>query len=312
MITHTGRARFESASIEEFGLLYSASVIPSTEAAGHTDRVRRYYDATSASFERLGQGGSAIHRAVWGPGVSSRETAHHHVDELVLAAVPPGVERPAILDLGCGLGASLLYLAGRADVRGEGVTISPLQAARAAALIAQAEAGERVRCREGNYLSLPDDLAGWADLTFSIEAFVHSPDPDRYLHEAARSLRPGGRLVICDDFLTAADPPAEPRAARWLHEFRTGWHIGSLLTVDQVRDLATGHGLVLARDLDLTAALDLRRPRDRWISVLVTLGRVVRPSGDYWRSLVGGAALQRALIHGLLSYRFLEFHSITR
>jgi hypothetical protein len=33
---------------------------------------------------------------------------------------------------------------------------------------------------------------------------------------------------------------------------------------------------------------------------------VVRPSGKYWQSLVGGNALQWALIRGLLSYRFLE------
>ena len=167
-----------------------------------------------------------------------------------------------------------------------------------------------MRCREGNYLSLPDDLAGTADLTFSIEAFLHSPDADRYFREAARTLRPGGKLVICDDFLTSAAPPASPRAARWLEEFRTGWHVGSLLTVDQVRALAAAHGLVLARDLDLTPELDLRRPRDRWISVLLALGRIFRPSGNYWQSLVGGNALQWALIHGLLSYRFLELHRL--
>jgi cyclopropane fatty-acyl-phospholipid synthase-like methyltransferase len=287
-------------------------VLPSTEASGHTDRVRRYYDATSAAFERLGQGGASIHRAVWGPGVSTRAEAHHHVDELLLGALPADVEIPTALDLGCGLGASLLYLAERAGARGEGITISPLQAARAGALVAEAGAGAQVRCREGDYLSLPDDLAGWADLTFSIEAFVHSPDADRYLHEAARSLRPGGRLVICDDFLTSSGAPESPRSARWLAEFRTGWHVGTLVTVDQVRTLAADHGLVLVRDVDLTAALELRRPRDRWISALVALGRLVRPTGEYWQSLVGGTALQRALLHGLLSYRFLEFHTLTR
>ena len=119
-------------------------------------------------------------------------------------------------------------------------------------------------------------------------------------------MRPGGTLVICDDFLTSPDPPASPRAARRLEEFRTGWRVGSLVTVDHVRTLAAAHGLVLVRDIDLTGMLELRRPRDRWVSVLVTCGRVFRPDGDYWHSLIGGSALQWALIHGLLSYRFLE------
>ena len=118
--------------------------------------------------------------------------------------------------------------------------------------------------------------------------------------KAARSSRSAGRNS------TSAGPPTSPRTGRRLAEFRTGWHAGTLLTVEQVRTLAAEHGLVLVRDLDLTAYLELRRPRDRWISVLVALGRAVRPSGPYWQSLVGGDALQWLLLRDLLSYRFLE------
>ncbi|MDI1462697.1 class I SAM-dependent methyltransferase [Catellatospora sp. KI3] len=281
-----------------------------TDAAAGTERVRRYYDDNAAAFERLGQGGASIHRAVWGPGAATRAEAFHHVDELVLRALPPEVAVPSVLDLGCGVGASLLWLAGRAELTGEGVTISGAQAARAAELIEQAGLGARVRCRQGDYLNLPDDLAGSADLAFSIEAFIHSPDPDGYFREAARCLRPGGRLIVCDDFRTSAEVPDPPRVARRLAEFRTGWHVGSLLTVDEVRSAAARHGLELVRDLDLSAYLELRRPRDRFISVLLAVGRVFRPSGRYWQSLVGGDALQWALLRGLLSYRFLELRRV--
>src|SRR5262249_20251816 len=75
-----------------------------------------------------------------------------------------------------------------------------------------------------------------------------------------------------------------------LAEFRDGWRIGSLVTADHLRSLAAGHGLTLVRDLDLTPWLELRRPRDRFISVLVTLGRAARPGGGYWRSPGGGHA----------------------
>jgi cyclopropane fatty-acyl-phospholipid synthase-like methyltransferase len=276
------------------------------EAVAHTQRVRRYYDSNSASFERLGQGHASIHRAVWGTGVATRQEAFHYVDELILETLPPNSGKPAIVDLGCGLGASLLYLASRIDMTGEGITLSPQQAARAAELVGDAGAGSRVRCREGNFLSVPDDLAGKADLTFSIEAFLHSPDADGYFREATRTLRPGGRLVICDDFLTPAAATASPRGIRLLADFRAGWHVGTLLTVDEVRAAAAKHGLEVVRDLDLTPALELRRPRDRWISLIVALGRLLRPNGEYWRALVGGDALQLALVRGLLTYRFLE------
>jgi SAM-dependent methyltransferase len=274
---------------------------------GQVELVRRYYDNNTAVFVRLGQGGESIHRAVWGPGVSTRAEAFHFVDELILRALPPDVARPAVVDLGCGLGASLLYLAGRTDMTGEGITISLVQAERATRRIAEAGAADRVRCRQGDYLSVPNDLADTADLAFSIEAFLHCPDANTYFREAARTLRPGGTLVVCDDFLAESATSAPPRVARRLEEFRTGWRIGSLLTVDQVRALAAAHGLTLVGDLDLTPHLELRRPRDRWISLLVTAGRPFRLRGDYWQSLVGGDAVQWCLVHGALQYRVLQF-----
>lgn len=274
---------------------------------GHIDLVRRYYDNNTGVFNRLGQGGGSIHRAVRGPGVSTTAEAIHYVDECLVRALPPDVATPTVVDLGCGLAASLLYLAGRADITGEGITISPLQAERATCRIAELGLADRVRCREGDYLSVPDDLAGTADLAFSIEAFVHGPDADGYFREAARTLRPGGKLVVCDDFLAANSDPGSPRAVRRLAEFRRGWRIGSLHTVEQVRALAAAHGLTLVADSDLTPHLDLRRPRDRWISLLVTAGRPLRLPGDYWQSLVGGDALQWCLVNGALQYRILQF-----
>lgn len=278
------------------------------EADGrHIRLVRRYYENNTGAFDRLGRTGGSIHRAVWGPGVSTRAEAFHHVDELLLQALPAGVRRPVVVDLGCGLGASLLYLAARTDLVGEGITISPLQAERATRRIAELGAADRVRCREGDFLSVPDELADTADLVFSIEAFVHGPDASGYFREAARTLRPGGTLVVCDDFLAAKAGALPPPAARRLEEFRTGWRIGSLLTVERTRALAAEHGLRLVGDVDLTRQLELRRPRDRWISLLVTAGRPFRVRGDYWQSLVGGDALQWCLLRGVLRYRLLQF-----
>lgn len=280
----------------------SADSVDPADEGGHTELVRRYYDNNTGLFDRLGQASGSIHRAVWGPGVSTRAQAFHHVDELILKALPEKAGRPVVVDLGCGLGASLMYLASRADITGEGITISPLQAERATRRIAELGLADRVRCREGNYLSVPDDLAGTADLAFSIEAFVHGPDAAGYFREAARTLRPGGRLMVCDDFLGTTGG-----AAKRLEEFRTGWRIGSLLTVEQARDLAATHGLTLVDDVDLTPHLELRRPRDRMITLLVTAARPLRLRGDYWQSLVGGDALQWCLLRRALHYRILHF-----
>jgi cyclopropane fatty-acyl-phospholipid synthase-like methyltransferase len=278
-------------------------------ASCHTEGVRAYYDDNSGRFERLGQGGTSIHRAVWGPGATTPAAAFHYVDELILSELSKldAVTGPLrVVDLGCGLGASLVYLATRRDIRGEGITISPRQAGRAAELIDAAALGGKVRCRQGDFLALPPDLTG-ADLAFSIEASVHSPDGLAFFREAGRAVRPDGMFIVCDDFLAPRTGPLSKTEQRWLDEFRLGWRIGSLVSVEQARALALTSGLELTHDLDLTPYLELGRPRDRWIRLLMAALRPFQPRGEYWRSLLGGNALQLALAGGVLQYRFLSF-----
>jgi SAM-dependent methyltransferase len=282
------------------------AVTASDQAPDQVARVRRYYDRNTARFQALGEGGASIHRGVWAPGVTTRDEAFHHVEDEVLALLAD-VPAPRVVDLGCGVGGSLLYLARRRpELVGEGITISPAQAEVATTLIADAGLSARVRVREGDFLEPPADLRG-ADLALSIEAFVHGPDPAAYFAAAAAVLRPGGLLVICDDVLTPAGAAASPRQARSLEEYRTGWRVASLITgADAVR-YAAGAGLDGVRDHDLTPYLALRRPRDHGIRLLIASTRALRPRGEYWWSLAGGNALRHCLATGLLAYRLLVF-----
>ena len=98
------------------------------------DDIRAYYDRHTAGFLTHGQGGDvgAIHRAVWGPGTTTRAKAFHYVEDLIAALVTslPDHSSPRhLVDLGCGVGASLCYLAERLPIRGTGVTLSPVQCA---------------------------------------------------------------------------------------------------------------------------------------------------------------------------------------
>ena len=175
-------------------------------------RTRRYYDANTPRFLRFGQGGytGAIHRSVWGPSVTSEREAFEYPNRFVLErlrARGQGRELHA-LDLGCGVGASLAYLASHANVRGTGITISPVQAALARERLAASGLDGRIRVIEASYLDLPPDV-GVADAAFSIEAFYHCPDNDRYFAQVAAHFVPGGLLLVLDDFFSE-------RAARGL------------------------------------------------------------------------------------------------
>ena len=277
--------------------------------------VESYYDRNTQAFASFGQGGGAIHRAVWGDGVRTRAEAFHYVDRVLLREIERlsarALEPLQVLDLGCGVGSSLFYLASQAAFQGTGVTLSGVQARWAQAASEQSGLAERLKFIQGNFLELPSTVPR-AHLAFSIEAFVHSPDPSEFFAAAARYLAADGLLVICDDFLTArgASNDLSSRQQRDLEEVRTGWLANSLVSVATAVSIAAEHGFRLVMNQDLSSYLELRRPRDRVISLLVELGRPFRIPGYRWRSWVGGNALQLALQAGLLEYRLLTWQKL--
>jgi cyclopropane fatty-acyl-phospholipid synthase-like methyltransferase len=280
--------------------------------ASAIDQVRTYYETNTARFERFGQGRGtgAIHRAVRPDADDTDQNPFHTLEHMLLrriARLPASAEPRHVLDLGCGVGASMIFLAHRAPIRATGVTLSPLQAARARERIAQNGLGERVRCLEGSYLELPQSVPV-AALAFSIEAFIHGPNPGAFFEAAARHVCAGGSLVLFDDFLTErAATNASASEARLLQEVRDGWLANSLVTVREAEQLARRAGFELEEDVNLTTRLELARPRDRAIALLVAVGRHLPFQGFRFRSLLGGNALQVGLRSGLLEFRCLSF-----
>jgi SAM-dependent methyltransferase len=289
--------------------------VATPDRSGVIDDVRRYYDQNTARFERFGQGHDtgSIHRAVTpAPGDTERNPLRT-LDRLVLAELEElgtGFEPPLhVLDLGCGVGATLIYLAGLLPLRATGVTLSGVQASHARDRIRASGLEGRVEILERSYLDLPDNLPP-ATLACSLEAFIHCTDPAAYFRSAAAHVVRGGRLLVCDDFVAERAPTLSRRDARTLDELRTGWLANSLVSVAQANELAEAAGFRLEKNLDFSDRLELGRPRDRAIALFVAVARHL-PNHGYWlRALIGGNALQRALRRRLVEFRCVVWRRV--
>ena len=272
--------------------------------------VRAYYDANTEAFVRHGQGGhlGAIHRAVWGPGAISREQAFRYVENLILGIIDTLTisQPPHIVDLGCGIGASLTYLAGERPLRGTGVTVSPVQVRLGRERIDVLGLSDRVQIIEADYNALPDTVEP-ADVAYAIESFVHGPSPAAFFTEAARILKPGGRLIVCDDVLSAA---GNQQASRTIALFERGWHVNALLAPEEWQSHARHAGLRHDATVDLTPYLELGRPRDRLFTLLAAVAARSPVIPRRLAPLVGGAALQRGLANGWISHHFAQFQRV--
>jgi SAM-dependent methyltransferase len=269
-------------------------------------KVRDYYDANTWKWLLSGTDG-ALHRELWGPGTSSRREAMHYVHRRVLDHVleqsPSGEAR--VVDLGCGVGAGAVYLAGHIACDVHGISLSPRQVAHARRRAARRRGALRgaVTFHEADFCALPPEVAdavAGADLAYAIESFVHAGSAAAFFEQAARVLRPGGRLLLIDDLLTGAGIAAngDPR----IESFRAGWQVHSLLSAEQAVAAAAPAGFELAGRTSLSPFMRLGRPRDRLIRALQPVLRGGRRFSMWCQSLVGGDALQRCHQAGLMEY----------
>ncbi len=155
--------------------------------------------------------------AAWSPGFNmhfgyfraganpfNREAMLERMNEEVLARLRlDDIDDPQLLDLGCGLGATLRNLARHLPhAKLCGVTRVPWQVERARTLNDAGGCTDRVSVIDGDYENNPLPESTF-DGVYALESSCHARGADKaaLLCEAHRLLRPGGRLVVADGFL---------------------------------------------------------------------------------------------------------------
>jgi SAM-dependent methyltransferase len=228
-----------------------------------------------------------------------------------------GTRRSCVADLGCGVGATMEWFCDHAAIEMCGITLSPVQAELAATRLKG-----RGRVVTGSYTN-PEDLERLAkgrllDAAYMIESFVHGDAPDALLAGVAARTRPGGLLLICDDFPTPRlmaqldGDHGDASLRRMVADFRRGWHIHTFLPVEALGDAARRHGWQVSTVIDLSPYVVTDRPRDLAARMSAPVARLLRLRSPWWQNVVGGSALQRLGRRGLLTYQVVVFERAER
>lgn len=157
-----------------------------------------FYDESSELWERVW--GEHMHHGYYPGGVPRPDHTQAQVDMIDEALRWAGIDDAhpvaSLLDVGCGIGGSSRHIARRfPECVSEGVTLSPVQSARANAITANAGFASRVHFRVADALRLPfpDDAF---DLVWSMESAEHMPDKPRLTRELSRACAPGGKVLV--------------------------------------------------------------------------------------------------------------------
>ncbi|PZS38317.1 MAG: SAM-dependent methyltransferase [Pseudonocardiales bacterium] len=241
-----------------------------------TEAIVGYYDETWLDYRImwLNKDNLAVHFGYTDDSTRSHTDALKNMNRVLAdrVAIRPG-ER--VLDAGCGVGGSSLWLATERSAEVVGITLADRQAAMARGHALRRGVTDRVHFEVADFTATPFPDAAF-DVVWAVESLCHAPRKAAFYREAARLLRPGGRVVVAD-FVRAARP-LDPIGERLLHEWLDGWAVPDIDTSGEHLEHLAAAGFAEPRLDDVTTHTrpSLRRlyRMAYWTYPLAVLGRV--------------------------------------
>jgi tocopherol O-methyltransferase len=265
-------------------------------------RIRAYYDETWLDYRFLWLNPSnyAIHFGYWDATTRTHRQALNNLNATLAQRI--GIRRgQCILDAGCGVGGSAIWLAKTFGVEVVGITPVLSQVERAQRFARKHQVSNLVSFRQADYGQTSFPNASF-DVVWAVESVCHAADKRAFYAEASRLLRPGGRLGMVEYMRSAR--PMPPRDEALLHRWLSGWAIPDLATREEHQHWAIASGFVDCELADITPQVrrSLRRlhriASAAWPSAL--LARVIRLRSEAQHGNIVGARVQyRALNRAL-------------
>jgi SAM-dependent methyltransferase len=194
---------------------------------GADDDTARFYDRWTELFLR--GFGPVFQAGIVRTGEPPREDPERSV--LALAERAGIADGDRVLDAGCGIGGPAAIIARRyPGCRIDGVTNSGTQAGIARQRLAEAGLADRVVIHLADYQELPFPNGGF-DVVVFFESTGYATDIDQMYREAARVLKPDGRLYVKDVFCRSGDLSVEEDAQ--IERFDELWGCVRTKTVEE-------------------------------------------------------------------------------
>lgn len=134
-----------------------------------------------------------------------------------------------VLDAGCGVGGTSIFLANNIGCKVHGISLSPFQIEKAKNNKSRFDKNNLSEFSCQNYCktNFKDNTF---DVIFGIESICYSEPKEDFLKEAFRILKPGGRLIVADFFLRNANNKNEQEL---INKWEKTWAIKSFINNDQ-------------------------------------------------------------------------------
>ncbi|MBC8124642.1 MAG: methyltransferase domain-containing protein [Candidatus Kapabacteria bacterium] len=220
------------------------------ETALNVQDIVDYYDFCQVDYEEFWQLNARLcmHYGYWDattPNLGSALSAMN-VHVASFGGVQP---KDIVLDAGCGVGGSSIFLASQLECTTTGISLSNKQVAQCKDNAANHGVAHCTTFETQNYLdtSYEDNTF---DVVWAIESVCYAYDKADFLREAFRILKPGGKLVVADFYSHKVVPGSS--GDRLMQKWTRTWAIRAYADVDEFWQKMHAVGFVDCRQSDVS------------------------------------------------------------
>ena len=248
----------------------------------------------------------SIHRGLWGPDTMTNAEGLDRANRALVRGcrLAPGQH---VLDAGCGVGGTAIFLAEVYGVRVTGLTNCEPHVAVATEKAHERGVADLVEFEFGDFMELPFPEAGF-DAVLNHESFCYAVDKPTYLQGVYQVLKPGGRWQVLEAELLTENGPRSERHDALLAEVERNWRLPSMGSWSDVLAMVEEAGFTEVEEQDLSAEAlpSVNRIRRGFLSVSFLNPQIRETNPAFQEFMDASLAYAEGLSEGLFTYRFIS------
>jgi len=198
----------------------------------HKSKIRRYYDDSQILYRLfwMNKKNLAMHYGLWDKDTKNISEALFNENKYIARDLDIN-SKDIVLDAGCGVGGTTIWMAEKFGAKVVGINIVEKQVKLANKYATQRHVSNLVNFELADYCDtkFPDKSF---DKIFALESVCHATDKAAFVKEVYRLLKPGGKFCIYDYFLNKLENNTDIKNYK---TFCDGWAMPNLVSVSEFK-----------------------------------------------------------------------------
>ena len=211
--------------------------------------IENYYDQTEVHYRMFWklEKVMGLHYGIWNEDTKNITEAILNTN-VMLQEMGNINSSDKVLDAGCGIGGSSIFLAKTTGCTTTGISLSKKQVDTATNLANKNGVGDNCEFYRKDYTQTGFDSESF-DVAWAIESLGSAPDKSLFFKEMNRILKTGGRVLIADTFKPYR---YAINTEKDVQVMLNGWAISDILSIQELEEVAKDNGFRLSKINDVT------------------------------------------------------------